>query len=189
MKKFFLIVSLCTLLSISGPSHAALVSYQFDGTVNNNSFYMGSGYSTPLFSIGDHFSALLDIDTALPASQALKKLFFQVDNFSSGGGTSFQQLQTDFTGWLTSVTLPPSMFVWGVNLSYLNNWALTYSESGNLFSYNYKVNLNDSLPEPSDAYNFNVSLSSMQTVPIPAAVWLLGSGLVGLVAIRRKRTK
>jgi hypothetical protein len=31
--------------------------------------------------------------------------------------------------------------------------------------------------------------ASVTVTPIPAAVWLLGSGLVGLVAIRRKRTK
>jgi hypothetical protein len=37
--------------------------------------------------------------------------------------------------------------------------------------------------------SFYVSEIQLQAVPIPAAVWLLGSGLVGLVAIRRKRTR
>jgi hypothetical protein len=36
---------------------------------------------------------------------------------------------------------------------------------------------------------FTVSEIGLNAVPIPAAVWLLGSGLVGLVAIRRKRTR
>jgi hypothetical protein len=31
--------------------------------------------------------------------------------------------------------------------------------------------------------------TSGSTVPLPAAAWLLGSGLVGLVAIRRRQTK
>ncbi len=37
-----------------------------------------------------------------------------------------------------------------------------------------------------EVYLSNIAVS---TVPIPAAVWLLGSGLLGLVAVRRKRAK
>ena len=33
---------------------------------------------------------------------------------------------------------------------------------------------------------YNVDLHYSQAVPVPAAVWLLGSGLVGLVGLRRK---
>jgi hypothetical protein len=53
-------------------------------------------------------------------------------------------------------------------------------------------------PNPSDAtyndYSFNhtgtnLSQLRMQVVPIPAAVWLLGSGLLGLVVIRRRMKK
>jgi len=42
--------------------------------------------------------------------------------------------------------------------------------------------------EPS-AYGPAIDNVNVATVPIPPAVWLLGTGLVGLVAIRRKRTK
>jgi hypothetical protein len=38
-----------------------------------------------------------------------------------------------------------------------------------------------------DPANTNGSDSFVNTVPIPAAAWLLGSGLVGLVAIRRRK--
>ena len=40
---------------------------------------------------------------------------------------------------------------------------------------------------PGDNYTLQVSLESPAPVPVPAAVWLLGSGLVGLVTFGRRR--
>ena len=40
-----------------------------------------------------------------------------------------------------------------------------------------------------DAYSFEVSREWMNTVPIPGAAWLLGTGLIGFVGIRRKIKK
>jgi hypothetical protein len=36
-------------------------------------------------------------------------------------------------------------------------------------------------------YNFNAGYATFQAVPLPAAVWLLGSGLLGVIGFRRKR--
>jgi hypothetical protein len=44
--------------------------------------------------------------------------------------------------------------------------------------------------DPSNNVNFeNVNLGTLNQVPIPGAVWLLGAGLAGLVGIRRKMRK
>lgn len=49
------------------------------------------------------------------------------------------------------------------------------------------------LPGPADDYTWGAGTGSFSVdvapVPIPAALWLLGSGLIGLIGIRRRMTK
>ena len=73
---------------------------------------------------------------------------------------------------LQGVTIDTNMSGWDVSrLSYSNNQV--------------KFNWRD-LPFTTETY-FNASLDFGQTVPIPGALWLLGSGLLGLAAMRRRR--
>jgi len=44
------------------------------------------------------------------------------------------------------------------------------------------------LPFLNQRHEFSVAALEVNAVPIPAAAWLLGSGLVGLVALRRRKT-
>ena len=46
------------------------------------------------------------------------------------------------------------------------------------------INLSDG---NGDAIPFNVTGTEISAIPIPAAAWLLGSGIIGLAAIRRRR--
>jgi hypothetical protein len=60
--------------------------------------------------------------------------------------------------------------------------------------YSYTADATGSLTTIDFGYRFNAGWFdlddvSMNPVPIPAAAWLLGSGLIGLVAIRRKLRK
>jgi hypothetical protein len=48
------------------------------------------------------------------------------------------------------------------------------------------VDLSD---EYGDAIPFNVSGTDINVVPVPAAAWLLGSGLIGLAGLRRRNRK
>ena len=59
--------------------------------------------------------------------------------------------------------------------------------------YNYTVTATESLTDlqfvatgVSDSYGGYIDAVSLNAVPVPPALWLLGSGLVGLVGIRRK---
>jgi hypothetical protein len=57
-------------------------------------------------------------------------------------------------------------------------WVFTFGTGGQTVSYTY-----------SDWYALAVHPGNVNPVPIPAAVWLLGSGLIGLIGLRRKFQK
>jgi hypothetical protein len=40
---------------------------------------------------------------------------------------------------------------------------------------------------PFIGYNANFDMTTLTVVPIPAAAWLFGSGLLGLVGVARRR--
>lgn len=88
--------------------------------------------------------------------------------------------------------LPFSISLWGITKNASLYWsdtvvltdvqAFQYDEHGN------SVELEDSqftILSNNDALNF-ADFEHTTTVPIPGALWLLGSGLVGLISIRRK---
>jgi hypothetical protein len=50
------------------------------------------------------------------------------------------------------------------------------------FTYKYGNGIGDALPT---GFNAN-TLSAISAVPIPSAVWLMGSGLLGLIGLKRK---
>ncbi|MEN6375595.1 MAG: VPLPA-CTERM sorting domain-containing protein [Smithella sp.] len=82
----------------------------------------------------------------------------------------------------------------------MGNWTqtLTLNSSDPLTLYSYNITINTVGPlsfhnrggDDVGAILDNVSVSaSSSTVPIPAAAWLLGSGLLGLVGLRKKFNK
>ncbi len=76
-------------------------------------------------------------------------------------------------------------------LSSSNDWFGFYFSDGSSNYYTYQFDsagpVNQWLLKMSDSYNAGgpVIASDVAPVPIPGAVWLLGSGLLGLIAIRR----
>jgi len=66
-------------------------------------------------------------------------------------------------------------------------WSWSGDTSGTGVSGEY-IFINGAFPT-TERGAFQMQLSSPSAVPIPAAVWLLGSGLIGLVGVRRKLKK
>ena len=38
-----------------------------------------------------------------------------------------------------------------------------------------------------NSYNMSVTAAGISAVPVPAAVWLFGSGLIGLIGVARRK--
>jgi hypothetical protein len=171
------------------PAQAEVIGYEFRGSVSSQAFYMGTGYTNPLFEVGDDFYARIVFDDAQPAGSAIRSLNYQIDNLAQGGGRTFAFSMSDFTGWTTSVSDQPDNFfaygLWTALSPRQNNWALAF-DGNQIFSHNSFAPAGS---EEAFSYNFNATLTEMNAVPIPGAAWLLGSGLIGLVGFRRKHRK
>lgn len=94
-------------------------------------------------------------------------------------------------GWNSlSIAFHSDYVTVGINNNYMNIFNGLYHNPSNFMV------LGDALVQGSDGqpninyYVDNIkAVSQTAPVPIPAAVWLLGSGLVGLVGVRRKFSK
>ncbi|HEY2679097.1 MAG TPA: VPLPA-CTERM sorting domain-containing protein [Steroidobacteraceae bacterium] len=114
-----------------------------------------------------------------------KTFFNDVNNNYAGGNTSASY------GWGTGTgaTLAPNSFI---SASLSNGGAIGTAQTMYLFGVN-----STTTAAPSNPYvgaTINVSQQGVITVtnnssavPLPAAVWLLGSGLLGLVGVGRRR--
>jgi hypothetical protein len=63
----------------------------------------------------------------------------------------------------------------------INGASLINNTNGGTFTFDLKL-----YPGDKGEFSFNTLAASSATVPLPAAVWLLGSGILGLIGIRRK---
>lgn len=70
-------------------------------------------------------------------------------------------------------------------------WGDFYAKDGGVFAWNSGFLAADPTSAPSDSSIHDKILrpDGLTAVPIPAAIWLFGAGLVGLVGVRRKFKK
>lgn len=112
------------------------------------------------------------------------KVEYQIDNggyqnllaFENDGSTYNTQayLDTDFDGTGDGTALTDVFSLFSADIM----------ETGSILDIRISFNL-DAGDE--DIAIDNLQVTGVSAVPVPAAVWLLGSGLVGLISIRRKK--
>jgi hypothetical protein len=175
-KTSHVVLAAAALLLSAGSAHAALVNFQFTGNVD--------------FSLG--YGGLNNGDTVTVAG------VFDDSVLSGGSGTiGFDS----GSGNTLSIAAGSYTFTEANDALYTTTGAYITLNSGALFDFNYQaISGINSAPADfdsfftsflSDVYLSGTWNTTVQTspVPVPAAVWLFGSGLLGLMGIARRRKK
>jgi hypothetical protein len=194
MKKSHLLGALCvfTLAPLVQTAHAALVNQllglNIDGTLYNVTFHTGSG---------DSFNALWDANN---------------DGAFGGGGSVFSSAPTfwgDQTGAQaaaaaiiaalgttdTTVAGSPGSDSFYVPFGTVGPPLSSFTDSINVYT-----DTNTNTPTFSDSLSNVVTsdifdptqfypYASFEVVPVPAALWLFGSGLLGLIRVARRKVR
>lgn len=147
--------------TIIGTSAGAYVDLSFSGSVIN-----GTGNDLKLFFTGDNGH------------------FFDLSIFSGGSslGTKSYSLPNPvgYTG--SQSTLIPTDGIYALGIDFTTEFGLSDLASVDMI----RVMIGDGYTTNSAALSF-VGAYNVSAVPVPAAVWLFGSGLIGLVGVARRR--
>jgi hypothetical protein len=108
---------------------------------------------------------------------------------TTGMGMFFLQQNPDGDLFVQSTSLDPADVTGNILLQ------LSFSDNDDLFAGSYSLNGGQAFqglftalsPETMEGdFKWGMHALSLEPVPIPSAVWLLGSGLLGMIGIRRK---
>ena len=165
MERVFLALVLLLSLSTSGVVTAASVTYQFEQSSDG-----------AILGYLEFASPPASATSAWSTSTATDVLSFQFD--SGSGLASISLTNPSITSAINSTdgsTLDLGTF--NTNFAGLPNWLLTFATPG-LDTASYVI------MGPSTNFQGNWVVSS---VPVPAALWLFGSGLIGLLGVARHK--
>lgn len=206
-KSTFTLAALAAGSLLSFSAHSAIISFTFEGTTAFD--------CVDCVPSGTNITAVYTIDTNNAFDAELGKLIYQTaditvgsDVFSFNANNRLDSIfntgmevytlnvesvdtfiaSNDFYGYMGFESLGPvtsNSFTWN---SYTTNQAYTgdFSISGDFFGNAYIQSYAgaNSFKANYEATSFSVSTS---VVPVPAAVWLFGSGLIGLAGVARRK--
>ena len=117
------------------------------------------------------------------------------NDFSSelGGGSPYSDQEEDFTNWINLFgdTGFPAQSSRGFYLDENSVWrviGVTVAVAGGnslIFGTNFGFNGSSDIDGGRDGFGF--ALVRTATVPIPAAIWLFGTALIGMASLKRKQ--
>ena len=198
------LVLLIALLAFSGFASAASVRYTFSGTVSN----VNDGGSAGDVSVGDQLSYVFDVDTSRDGFYILTdgRVINQQDR------SGYDYFYADFVagGLLDGDTLAcPGTCVeeynYGWAFSRGSSTRATYLTGGESYDfsqvYSGLLHLSDwavgtsvlgyeSFTGTDGARSIvysSLTVTSITAVPVPAAVWLFGSALLGFIGLNRRK--
>ncbi|MDA3868505.1 MAG: VPLPA-CTERM sorting domain-containing protein [Gammaproteobacteria bacterium] len=175
---------LCLLILISGSANAALINLTVNGTVDGALNWGG-------LSAGNTITADLTLDTASYTGNGYETFYFTGDNTLAitAGSFSFDQsmdsalnasiafndgVMVDFNfGALFGINGAPEEFD-SAGLYVLADRSVTIGNGNNKVTTDYLL-----------AAHWEAA--TLTAVPVPAAVWLFGSGLLGLAGVARRK--
>ncbi|BBO86529.1 hypothetical protein DSCO28_70950 [Desulfosarcina ovata subsp. sediminis] len=188
-------VAFCLLITVTG---AQADTYSIQGGLLEVDYWAGSGsndlilvidwnetngpYETPTHAFGyswDGDATLEDALIAIDAAGALEVTgtdWINYINYDDGTDSHSMETPTNYNGWLWH----------GYTTDFGETWtANSYTAGGVSLIDGYIQAINI------DKKNWTSSSLNLPTaaVPVPAAVWLLGSGLIGLLGIRCQSRK
>ena len=191
----------------TSPTYDVTVTYTADNYVNN--WWLKNDSGVELLSAGENRDdwKVADTETFQLDAYQTHELIWEVFNFSGPGGF-LGQIDSDATGWPGTYPSSAEWFVAiqnpdfsGLNFDVLN-WeaASEYGRNDEGSTVWYDANggpvagiagnaewiWTDKNDPPSSIHNYAFVKGVLHAVPIPGAVWLLGTGLASLLVIRRK---
>jgi len=194
----------CIALSlISTASQAVTVS--FSGVMD--------GFNAGPFSGGTAFSGSFMLDESVVATGGVSTFSGAVDNFvleidgnvftgnngnvqqfsSASGATDFFTIDIGGSNGSVSGTVGPDVFTgfsvdWRGSNLFADTTVLAHDLTTADFSYTRVIfEFNDLISESVIDNASVINFGSVSAVPVPAAVWLFGSGLLGLFGMARRK--
>lgn len=207
MRKTCALLALCLLLAVPGLAQAALVTYDFSGTITSaqgmGQAYTGSfSYSTDNilqnfsgngFSVIDYNSKISSqitmggnvyVNNLARYIDEMRVVRVNIDPPELWGGTSIFSSATAYNR-------PSSPFYRETQSWQVQAYNYPGSKSDFLYTYLLQEQTGSGLNESFITLRGTIDSFSERTqpTPLPAAVWLLGSGLVGLAGLRKRYMK